>query len=289
MEIFKSSNGELYRVLEHSVCPKHGDYVSRLVHWEGTTKDGINVFGIPQTVNCPACVEDDKMVRLYGQTAIPPRFRGKRFEDYVATCPSQKKALAALMAYADNLAQNISCGRSAILTGRPGTGKTHLACALAARAQSEGYSALFTSVAKIVRNIRATWGGNGSEQAAIDAYVAVDLLIIDEVGVQVGSENEQQLLFAVLNERYEQMRPTFLLSNLTTKGVEKVIGERAMDRLRENGGIPISFDWESYRTEAVTRSLPERKNTPFKTEEVADNAVHPKGFGSAFERIAPPF
>ena len=289
MEIFKSSNGELYKVIQHSVCPEHGEYLSCIAHWEGTTKKGQNVFGIWQTLTCPTCLENSKMIRLYGQTAIPPRFRGKRFENYVATNPSQKKALAALMAYADNLAQNISCGRSAILTGRPGTGKTHLACALAARAQSEGYSALFTSVAKIIRNIRATWGGNGSEQAAIDAYGAIDLLIIDEVGVQTGSENEQQLLFAVLNERYEQMRPTFLLSNLTTKGVEKVIGERAMDRLRENGGIPISFDWESYRTEAVTKSLPERKNIPIKTERVADNAVHPKGLGSAFERITPPF
>lgn len=55
------------------------------------------------------------------------------------------------------------------------------------------------------------------------------------------------LLFDVLNERYERRKPTLMLSNLTAQEVAAYLGERVMDRLREDGGRVIVFDWESHR------------------------------------------
>jgi DNA replication protein DnaC len=75
----------------------------------------------------------------------------------------------------------------------------------------------------------------------------MDLLILDEIGVQFGSETERNLLFDVLNERYEDCKPTLLLSNLPKQDVAKYLGERVMDRLREDGGRVVVFDWESHR------------------------------------------
>jgi DNA replication protein DnaC len=65
--------------------------------------------------------------------------------------------------------------------------------------------------------------------------------------VQAGSTSEQNLLFDVINERYNNRLPTLLLSNLTQAEVVAVLGERVIDRLREDGGKVITFDWQSAR------------------------------------------
>lgn len=285
MEVFKSKNGEMYRVLERGNCQKHGPFLAKIEHWVGTTKDGQNVFGLPHEGKCPCCMDDEKNLDVYGQLAIPPRFQGKTLESYVAETPEQKRVKAVFTGYASNLAQYIREGRSIVMTGRPGTGKTHLACALLSAAKRAGFTGLFTSVGKIVRNVRSTWRGNASEEAAIQSYVNVDLLVIDEVGVQAGSDNEQQILFAVINGRYEEMKPTVIISNLDLVGVQKYIGERAFDRLRENGGQALCFCWDSKRSTVVVPEVPVEKNPEINTETVLDTAVHPNGLGSAEERF----
>jgi DNA replication protein DnaC len=73
------------------------------------------------------------------------------------------------------------------------------------------------------------------------------LLIIDEIGVQFGSPFETNLMFDILNERYEKLRPTLLLSNLTAPEIKAFLGERIYDRLREDGGQFVPFDWQSHR------------------------------------------
>lgn len=73
------------------------------------------------------------------------------------------------------------------------------------------------------------------------------LLVIDEVGVAFGTESERTIFYQIINGRYERVLPTVLVSNLAEKDLPASIGERAMDRLREGGGVTLVFDWESYR------------------------------------------
>ena len=61
------------------------------------------------------------------------------------------------------------------------------------------------------------------------------------------SDFEKQILFDVLNERYEKRKPCILLSNIAPSELSGYLGERVADRLREDGGKLIAFDWESYR------------------------------------------
>ena len=97
--------------------------------------------------------------------------------------------------------------------------------------------------------IRATWRNDARESEAevLHRYTACDLLVIDEVGVQYGKESEQVELFKVFNKRYNDVRPTIVLSNVTTEELKGYLGERIFDRLRENEAKVIQFDWESER------------------------------------------
>lgn len=97
--------------------------------------------------------------------------------------------------------------------------------------------------------IRDTWT-RSSEISTLDRvrqFVDLDLLIIDEVGVQRGTDNEREILFSIINSRYNSLKPTVLLSNLSIKDVKDYIGERTFDRLKEDGGRIVVLNGESYR------------------------------------------
>jgi len=74
-----------------------------------------------------------------------------------------------------------------------------------------------------------------------------DLLVLDEVGVQFGTETENLVLFRILNRRYEDMKPTILVSNVEIGKLTEFVGERVIDRLCEGGGGILEFTWESAR------------------------------------------
>jgi len=73
--------------------------------------------------------------------------------------------------------------------------------------------------------------------------------VLDEVGVskEQPSDFELTTLFAIINGRYEQMRPTVVISNLDAEQLPVAMGERCVDRLREGNLIVVPFDWESHR------------------------------------------
>ncbi|PAV01844.1 ATP-binding protein [Arsenophonus sp. ENCA] len=131
------------------------------------------------------------------------------------------------------------------------TGKNHLALSIAKHVINEHQSsALFTTVLRIAREFKSTWGKNAecSEADVIKRYAQPDLLIIDEVGVQFGSEAEKMILFEVINARYESMKPTIIISNLALNELFGFIGERVIDRMNDGGGCTLAFTWRSYRS-----------------------------------------
>jgi DNA replication protein DnaC len=242
-------------------CERHGAFAIQAVEMLGVKL---------RRSMCPTCIAEDHAAEAarklqeqaeaakrrweakIGQAGIPERFRDRSLDAYVATADGQKRALAFARSYADGFCEPANAGKSALFLGLPGTGKTHLAIGVALQIMAEGKTAMFATVMRAIRTIKDTWrkGADTSEAEAIKALVFPDLLILDEIGIQFGSDAEKLLLFDVLNERYERRRPTILLSNLTAKEVSGYLGERIMDRLREDGGEVIVFDWESHRGRA---------------------------------------
>lgn len=234
------------------VCEKHGPFTSK------------NILGLVWT-KCSKCenerreqeaVEEARKKReadeaawqaRLGAVGIPDRFRDRTLDTYIATEPKQKRVLEFARAYADNFADVKRTGQSLMFIGLPGTGKNHLAAGIALQVMRE-HSVLFTTLLRAVRRVKDTWTSKTeTETQAIESLVFPSLLILDEVGVQFGSDTEKLILFDVLNERYEKRKPTILLSNLTLDEVRAYLGERIFDRLREDGGKFFVFDWQSYR------------------------------------------
>ena len=135
-----------------------------------------------------------------------------------------------------------------ILIGNPGTGKNHLAAAIITEAiETHNKTALFTETLKIIRAIKESWRRDGeTESKVIESFISPDILAIDEIGVQFGSETERMYLTEIINDRYNHQKPTILMGNVDVDKLSEIIGERPLDRFREGGKL-IVFDWDSHR------------------------------------------
>lgn len=191
--------------------------------------------------------------RLYSVAKLPARFTECTFDNYDARTPAQKLALSRCQDY--TAAVVAGSDGSLILSGGVGTGKTHLGCAIAnaimgriiERKCFDFGDVHYVTVNSLINEVRATWGRHGSsEDEVLDKYGYCALLVLDEAGVQRGSEDEHRILFGVINRRYENQLPTVVVSNLAVSNLASAMGERVVDRLRENG-TAVSFDWASHR------------------------------------------
>lgn len=183
---------------------------------------------------------------------IPDRFTGCTLDNWSAEAPAQAQALAACGGFVEAFEQNFAAGRSAMLLGTVGTGKTHLGAAMLQAVIREhahdGLHGLYATAGSIIRDVKATFGNRGRTEADVYAdLVRPDLLVIDEVGVQHGTDFERQVLFEVINGRYEKIKPTIVVSNLGVTELRQCLGDRAVDRLRDKSGIVVVFRWASAR------------------------------------------
>ena len=238
--------------IKHNVAYTSTNYIGD--HWTECPKCMIEI----RDAEAKKQIERDKQAALereqrrwaakIGSAAIPERFKDRTLDSYVAKTSGQKKALAFAKEYAENFDQVMRTGRSAVFVGKVGTGKTHLAVGIALSIMQQQKSPVFVTVQRLIRRVKDSWRTKEeTEPEVINAFALPDLLILDEVGVQFGSEFEKQVLFDVLNERYEKLKPSILLSNIPSEQLSDYLGERVTDRLRENGGALIGFNWDSYR------------------------------------------
>jgi hypothetical protein len=87
-------------------------------------------------------------------------------------------------------------GRSAILLGKPGRGKTHLAIAIAYRALQNGFDALFTTAAELIDHLSAA-SREGKMRETLTEYVRPQVLVVDEVGYLAYGDDAANVLYHV--------------------------------------------------------------------------------------------
>lgn len=230
---------------EERTCPNHGPYMSTGIadgDWAGNWSQ------------CPQCAEE-ALARERAESApeswritirallrdagIPARFMTASLESFVAESPAQKLVLNTAMRYAAGFPEALAVGRCLAFIGYPGTGKTHLAVGILREVLACGHSGILTTVGDYVREVKDNCWGQGktdTESNVIAKYRKPDLLVLDEVGVQFGSRTEENLIFTLINKRYEDLKSTLVISNEQEDGLETYLGARTFDRLKDGGG-----------------------------------------------------
>lgn len=151
--------------------------------------------------------------------------------------------------------------RNLILLGRNGLGKTMIAKNIAYEAVMAGYSVLFRTAADVIEHLQCD--SPQLRRRRINAYSRPHLLCIDELAYLSYDDNAADLLYEVINRRYER-RSIIITTNRTFKEWNEVFPNATciatlLDRLTHHADVTV-FEGESYRVhESEQESAARRK------------------------------
>lgn len=151
----------------------------------------------------------------------------------------------------------IESGQNIVLAGNPGTGKTHIAIGLGLKACLQGYKVLFTTVHKLLTQIRESHSQRSLKtlEARFEKY---DLVICDEFGYVSFDKEGSELLFNHLSLRAGR-KSTIITTNLGFERWEEIFGDPVLtaalvDRLTHKAYL-INMNGESYRLKETKQMM----------------------------------
>jgi DNA replication protein DnaC len=150
-------------------------------------------------------------------------------------------------------------GRSLVLIGQPGLGKTHLAVAVGLQMVQRHYSVRFVTVQDLMNRVLTASGLREKERVS-KPYKQCDLLILDELGYLTAEPEAGAVLYGIVAARYEN-KATIITSNKSLTEWGKVLHDTSLagalvDRLMHHGDV-YYLKGDSYRL-----SGKEKRQTP---------------------------
>ena len=195
-------------------------------------------------VLCAACeplYEADRQMAqrqaTFGETANPPEFAEATWETFLPRAGTETAVDVCRVWYHAN------DGRCLYLTGPVGSGKTRLACTLAAATfRDRTTSVLFVHVADLFDRLRAAEmkGPGEDDHFRIPALVARTLLVLDDLGVEKPTDYTCTRLLQLLERRHQAGHPTIITSNLGLDALGQRLGDdRIPSRLADWADLAI--------------------------------------------------
>ena len=122
-----------------------------------------------------------------------------------------------------------------LFSGGTGLGKTFLSACIARAVADRGYSVMYESAGHLFTKLeRAKFGGDEDARRETEKYSICDLLIIDDLGTEMGGQFTTSALYTLINDRILAGKATIVSTNLTTEELEKRYSAAIASRLRGN-------------------------------------------------------
>lgn len=190
-------------------------------------------------------------------SGLTPSQSEHTFESY--QCSTDE--LTVTKAKAIQAAQN---GRNLILAGKAGTGKTHLAIAIALYTMKQGKQAYVKNVPDLIDEIRQARLEHRDEFGLMVKYKSVPLLVLDDLGKQINTEAAWTYLYQIIDYRYTHGLQTIVTTNAyKADGLKKKWNEGNVEpvvsRLLEKGDWVTIREAKNYRMTIRSRRLEEVK------------------------------
>lgn len=212
-------------------------------------------FGKPGVWSDPECANEDcakqgrkiadrkewergvmihRVEALRSRSQLPRRLEGATFDTFDPYIDdSTLSAYGKCLGYASRFEEESLGGRGLYIAGDVGSGKTHLAAAIAQTLmRREETPTLFVTVPELLDALRPS-GSSEDQNALYDAARNAELLVMDDIGAERATEWVQERLFIIINHRYRESLPTIYTSNVGPKDLSDALGPRIASRIVE--------------------------------------------------------
>lgn len=181
-----------------------------------------------------------KSEKLFSEASIPPALQKCRLENFVT------EGLGESIKRALSIATAAACsGRSLVLGGGVGTGKSHLAAAILHAALAQGRDALYISAIGYLERLKSTFEKKQTDlyMEMVDHVKSVSCLAIDDLGAEKPSAWTIARLYDVINARIEREKQTIVTTNFLSAAALTRRMEADMEGARRIVSRLVSFGW----------------------------------------------
>lgn len=168
--------------------------------------------------------KQERVNAILEKSGLGKKFQKRTFENFRVTKENQEQ-----YKQAKEFAENFPKNKGLLITGSVGTGKTHLAAAIANHLINKLYTVIFGNITDIIALIKSTYSKDSevSEFQIIHMLTKqVDLLILDDLGKEYATENTRSVLYQIINRLYEDERSVVITTNYDSQNLKAKLGER---------------------------------------------------------------
>lgn len=194
---------------------------------------------------CPYCQKGRELRAAAAMTRTSQycvQLPDKRFDDFQKRGGAVDKALMAAQRFAENPQ------RCLVLWGdKKGTGKTHLCAAAVNRLRERGVPVGFFTAPDLLDLLRGGYA-RGDYDTLLNGLRNLDVLALDDMGVEKETDWATEKFFQIINHRYNQNLPLLISTNMNPELFEP----RLADRLCDNAwSLRIHLDASSWRRRTI--------------------------------------
>jgi len=216
-------------IFDEKACPKCGGvgYVRRILPVDHPN------FGQLEVCECQKEDAQKAINRRLYQISNLDAYLSMTFDSFRSSGRADgketNKTLEAALHTAQNYARHLNGWL--LLMGGYGSGKTHLAAAIASEVVAMGIPTLFLTVPDLLDWLRFSYHSDDTTfEERFEEIRGVRFLVLDDLGTQNTTDWAREKLYQIINHRYIYRLPTVLTTNLSLSQIDERISSRLQDR-----------------------------------------------------------